>query len=79
MINPTTDAQYNCVGERIWPFTMMPVGNRECVAGQKRTAEMIALVTTPPISTLAGLPPAKFTNRTPKIAPNTEIPPSTNG
>ena len=34
---------------------------------------------TPPIKTLAGLPRAKFTNRTPKIAPNTEIPPSTNG
>jgi hypothetical protein len=79
MISPTTDAQYSCVGERSCPFTMIPFRNRRCVAGQKATAEMIALVTTPPISTLAGLPPAKFTNRTPKIAPTTEIPPSTNG
>ena len=46
MMRPTSDAKYSCVGERIRPAIIAPVGNSECVAGQKRMPETIALVIT---------------------------------
>ena len=58
---------------------LTPPGKRLRVAGQNRIAETSALVITAPINTAVGLPRATFTNKIPKIAPTTEIPPSRNG
>src|SRR6059036_864721 len=59
------------------PSMVTPPGKRLRVAGQNRIAETSALIITAPINTAAGLPRATLTNKIPRIAPNTEIPPST--